>query len=135
MDLEPKDRTCLETVDSDGLISEDLDRRTSVACTPACNYPTRNNESLDLLVPSRARLHTSFDSRFASIYRSLYAVTIRPKSLYEDVHASTGHPGYTGIRRIQSVPTTQTKMQLLLAKSAKDALPVVHIIYQPVVTD
>ena len=98
MDLEPKDRTCLETVDSDGLISEDLDRRTSVACTPACNYPTRNNESLDLLVPSRARLHTSFDSRFASIYRSLYAVTIRPKSLYEDVHASTGHPGYTGMQ-------------------------------------
>ena len=26
--------------------------------------------------------------------RLLYAVTVRPKSLYEDVHASTGHPGY-----------------------------------------
>ena len=49
-------------------------------------------------MPSRARLHTSFDSRFASMYRSLYAVTIRPKSLYEDVHASTGHPGYTGMQ-------------------------------------
>ena len=53
---------------------------------------------MDLLVPSRARLHTSFDSRFASMYRSLYAVTIRPKSLYEDVHASTGHTGYTGMQ-------------------------------------
>ena len=62
-------------------------------CTPACNHPTRNNESQDLLVPSRARLHTSYDSQFASMYRSIYAVTIRPKSLYEDVHASTGHPG------------------------------------------
>ena len=85
MELEPKDRTRLETVHSDGSISEDLDRRTSVACTAACNHPTRNNESHDLLVPSRARLYTSFDSRFASMYRSLYAVTIRPKSLYEDV--------------------------------------------------
>ena len=76
----------------------DLLRRTSVACTPACNYPTCNNESLDLLVPSRARLQSSFDFRSASLYRSLYAVTIRPKSLYEDVHASTGHPGYIGMQ-------------------------------------
>ena len=98
MDLDLPDRTCLETVHSDGLISEDLDRRTSIACTPACNHPTRNNESQDLLVPSRARLHTSYDSQFASMYRSIYAVTIRPKSLYEDVHASTGHPGYTGMQ-------------------------------------
>ena len=30
--------------------------------------------------------------------RPLYAVTVRPKSLYEDVHASTGHPGYIGMR-------------------------------------
>ena len=30
--------------------------------------------------------------------RLLYAVTVRPKSLYEDVHASTGHPGYIGMR-------------------------------------
>ena len=57
----------------------DLLRRTSVACTPACNHPNRNNESLDFLVLSRARLHTSFDLRFASLYRSLYAMTIRPK--------------------------------------------------------
>ena len=81
VDLEPKDRTCLETVHSDNLIFEDLDRRTSVACTSACNHPTRNNKSLVLLVPSRARLHTSFDFRFASLYRSLCAVTVRPKSL------------------------------------------------------
>ena len=93
MDLEPTDRTCLETVHSDGLICEDLDRRTSVAYTPACNYSPRNNESQDLLVPSRARLHTS-----ASLYCSLYAVTIRPKSLYEDVHAFKGHPGYAGMQ-------------------------------------
>ena len=45
MDLEPTDRTCLETVHSDGLICEDLNRRTSVAYTPACNYSPRNNES------------------------------------------------------------------------------------------
>ena len=30
----------------------------------------------------------------ASQVRLLSAVTVRPKSLYEDVHASTGHPGY-----------------------------------------
>ena len=30
--------------------------------------------------------------------RLLYAVTVRPKSLYEDVHASIGHPGYIGMR-------------------------------------
>ena len=30
--------------------------------------------------------------------RLLYAVTVRPKSLYEDVHAPTGHPGYIGMR-------------------------------------
>ena len=30
--------------------------------------------------------------------RLLYAVTVHPKSLYEDVHASTGHPGYIGMR-------------------------------------
>ena len=98
MDLEPNDRTCLETVHSDGLISQDLGYRTSAAFTPACNHQTRNNESLDLLMPSRGRLHTFFDFRFASLYRSLYAVTIRPKALYEDVHASTGHPGYAGMQ-------------------------------------
>ena len=27
-----------------------------------------------------------------------YAVIACPKSLYEDVHASTGHPGYIGMR-------------------------------------
>ena len=30
--------------------------------------------------------------------RLLYAVTVRPKSLYEGVHASTGHPGYIGMQ-------------------------------------
>ena len=30
--------------------------------------------------------------------RLLCAVTVRPKSLYEDVHTSTGHPGYIGMR-------------------------------------
>ena len=30
--------------------------------------------------------------------RLLYAVTVRLESLYEDVHASTGHPGYIGMR-------------------------------------
>ena len=30
--------------------------------------------------------------------RLLYAVTVHPKSLYEDVHASTDHPGYIGMR-------------------------------------
>ena len=33
--------------------------------------------------------------------RLLYAVTVRPKSLYEDIHASTGHPGYIGMRWYQ----------------------------------
>ena len=30
--------------------------------------------------------------------RLLYAVTVRPRSLYEDVHAPTGRPGYIGMR-------------------------------------
>ena len=34
----------------------------------------------------------------ASQIRLISAVTVRPKSLYEDVHASTGHPGYTGMQ-------------------------------------
>ena len=34
----------------------------------------------------------------ASQVRLLSSVTVRPKSLYEDVHASTGHPGYTGMQ-------------------------------------
>ena len=34
----------------------------------------------------------------ASQVRLLSAVTVRPKSLCEDVHASTGHPGYTGMQ-------------------------------------
>ena len=67
-------------------------------CTHACNHPTRNNESTDLLVPSRARLHTSFTFRSDHQHRLIYEVTIRPKSLYEDVHASTGHRGYTGMQ-------------------------------------
>ena len=39
-----------------------------------------------------------------------------------------------GIRRTQSVQTTQTKMQLLLEVFAKDALSVVHINTQPIST-
>ena len=34
----------------------------------------------------------------ASQVRLISAVTVRPKSFYEDVHASTGHPGYTGMQ-------------------------------------
>ena len=49
--------------------------------------------------------------------RLLYAVTVRPKSLYEDVHASTGHPGYIlvcdGTNRTLLELTTQTKTQQL----------------------
>ena len=96
--LQPSDRTCHKTVYSDGLFCEDQDRRTTVACTQACNHPTRNNESTDLRVPSRARIHTSFTFRSEQQHHSINAVSIRPKSLYEDVHASTGHPGYTGMQ-------------------------------------
>ena len=31
----------------------------------------------------------------------LFTVTARPKSLYEDVYASTGHSGYTGMQWYQ----------------------------------
>ena len=34
----------------------------------------------------------------ASQVRLLSAVTVRPKSLYKDVQASTGHAGYTGMQ-------------------------------------
>ena len=69
-----------------------------VTCTSACNHPTRNNESTDLLVLSRARLHAPFKFQSDQQHRSIYAVTIRPKSLYEDTHASTGHPEYSGMQ-------------------------------------
>ena len=71
---------------------------TTVVCTSACNHPTRNNESTYLFIPSRACLHTTFTFQSQSQCRPIYAVTIRSKSLYEDVHASTGHPGYTGMQ-------------------------------------
>ena len=35
-------------------------------------------------------MHTASQVRLSS------AVSVRPKSLYEDVHAPTGHPEYTG---------------------------------------
>ena len=49
-------------------------------------------------VPSPARIYTTYEMDTASQVRLLSAVTVRPKSLYEDVHASTGHPGYTGMQ-------------------------------------
>ena len=95
---QPSDRTCHKTVHSDGLFHNDQDRRTMAACTIACSHPTRNNESTNMAILSRARLHTTFTFQSEHKHRSIYAVSIRPKSLYEDVHASTGHPGYTGMQ-------------------------------------
>ena len=51
--------------------------------------------------------------------RIIYAATVRPKSLYEDVHASTGHPGYIGMRWHQQ-NTTQTRTQQLPEVYVKD---------------
>ena len=44
----------------------------------------------------------------ASQVRLLSAVTVRPKSLYEDVHASTGHPGYTSIQKKNTIRANYT---------------------------
>ena len=63
-----------------------------------CSHVTRNNMSHNIDVPSPARIYTTYEMHTASQVRLLSAVTVRPKSLYEDVHASTGHPGYTGMQ-------------------------------------
>ena len=75
--------TCLETVYSDGIIPIEF---------------TQNNVSTDLSVPSAARVYTTYKSYTASLLRIVSAVIVRPKSMYEDVHASTGHPEYTGMQ-------------------------------------
>ena len=71
---------------------------TLVTCSKQCHHPTRNNEYSDLSRASHARVYTSYERESHARQRLLYAVAVRPKSLYEDVHASTGHPGYIGIR-------------------------------------
>ena len=58
----------------------------------------RNNEFSDLSRASHARVYTSYEMESRTRQRLLYAVTVRPKSIYEDVHASTGHPEYIGMR-------------------------------------
>ena len=63
-----------------------------------CSHVTRNNMSHNIDVPSPARMCTTYEMHTASQVRLLSAVTVRPKSLHEDVHASTGHPGYTGMQ-------------------------------------
>ena len=59
-----------------------------------CSHVTRNN----IDVPSPARIYTTYEMHTASQVRLISAITVRPKSLYEDVRASTGHPGYTGMQ-------------------------------------
>ena len=39
--------------------------------------------------------HTKWNHTLANDYSTL---SLYPKSLYEDVHTSTGHPGYIGVR-------------------------------------
>ena len=63
-----------------------------------CSHVTRNNMSHNIDVPSQARIYTIYEMHSASQVRLSSAVTVRPKSLHEDVHASTGHPGYTGMQ-------------------------------------
>ena len=63
-----------------------------------CSHVTRNNVSQDIDAPSPARIYTTYEMHTASQVCLLSAVTVRPKSLYKDVHASTGHPGYTGMQ-------------------------------------
>ena len=58
----------------------------------------RNNEFSDLSRASHARVYTSYEVESHARQRLLYDVTVRPKSLYEDVHASTGHPEYIGMQ-------------------------------------
>ena len=55
------------------------------------NTPTSHEHPMhDYIISYEIELHAR--------QRLLYAVTVRPKSLYEDVHASAGHPGYIGMR-------------------------------------
>ena len=63
-----------------------------------CSHVTHNNMSHNIDVPSPARIYTTYEMHTASQVRLLSAATVRPKSLYEDVHASIGHPGYTDMQ-------------------------------------
>ena len=85
------DYTCLKTVISDSVLLPEPPCHTLVTCSKHCHHPTRNNEYSDLSRASQARVYTSYEMES-------HAVTVRPKSLYEDVHASTGHPGYISMR-------------------------------------
>ena len=90
--------TCLETVYSDGIIPIELNRCPMAVHLHVCSDPTQNNVSTDLAVPSVARVYTTYKSYTASLLRIVSAVTVWLKSMYEDVHASTGHPEYTGMQ-------------------------------------
>ena len=74
---------------------------TLVTCSKRCHHPTRNNEYSDLSRASHARVYTSYEMESHARQQLLYAVAVRPKSLYEDVHAYTVHPSYIGMRRHQ----------------------------------
>ena len=77
------DRTRLETVYSDGTIPPETNYRPMVSHT-MCSHMTRNNVSYNIDVPSPARIYTTYEMHSASQVRLLSAVTVRPKSLYED---------------------------------------------------
>ena len=78
------DRTRLETVYSDGTIPPETNYR-PLAPPTMCSHVTRNNMSHNIDVPSPGRISTTFEMHTASQVRLLSAVTVRPKSLHEDV--------------------------------------------------
>ena len=49
-------------------------------------------------ISSHPHSYTTYKLASQTVQRLLCAVTIRPKSLYEDVRASTGHPRYVEMR-------------------------------------
>ena len=62
------------------------------------NYTFTDDSFMTYWVISSPRSYTTYELASQTIQRLLYAATVGPKSLYEDVHASTGHPGYVGMR-------------------------------------
>ena len=55
------------------------------ACSISCSHTPRRNEPYDCQTISSPRPYTTYELASQTIKRLLYAVTIRPKSLYIEI--------------------------------------------------
>ena len=96
--MQPYDPTCHKTVICHSVDLPEPHGHIMAACSISCSHTPRRNEPYDCHLISSPHSYTTYKLASQTIQRLLYAVTIRPKSLYEDVRASTGHPRYVEMR-------------------------------------